>query len=75
MENRTETVTRYKVNQLNRYWDEHYLEPHGGWWFREGVAATANTDSIDNLVSDKDITQQVKPFLEAIPPSSTTNRS
>jgi hypothetical protein len=66
MENRTDPITRYKVNQL----------------IDTGVSITLNLtedvelekvsqqqrilDSIDNLVSDKDVKQQVKPFLEAI---------
>jgi len=57
MENRSEAITRYKINQLI---DTEDVE-------LEKVSQQQQIlDSIDNLVSDKDIKQQVKPFLEAI---------
>ncbi|MGH9977582.1 MAG: hypothetical protein ACRD8Z_17370 [Nitrososphaeraceae archaeon] len=66
MENRTETVTRYKVNQLIDTGMSITLNLTEDVELERVSQQQLILDSIDNLVSDKDIKQQVKPFLEAI---------
>jgi hypothetical protein len=66
MENRTETVTRYKVNQLIDTGMSITLSLTEDVELEKVSQQQLILDSIDNLVSDKDIKQQVKPFLEAI---------
>lgn len=66
MENRSEPVTRYKVNQLIDTGMSITLSLTEDVELEKVSQQQLILDSIDNLVSDKDIKQQVKPFLEAI---------
>ena len=66
MENRSEAVTRYKVNQLIDTGISITLSLSEDVELEKVSQQQQILDSIDNLVSDKDIKQQVKPFLEAI---------
>ena len=66
MENRSEPVTRYKVNQLIDTGMSITISLTEDVELEKVSQQQQILDSIDNLVSDKDIKQQVKPFLEAI---------
>lgn len=66
MENRSEAVTRYKVNQLIDTGISITLSLSEDVELEKVSQQQQILDSIDNLVSDKDVKQQVKPFLEAI---------
>lgn len=66
VENRSEAVTRYKVNQLIDTGISITLSLSEDVELEKVSQQQQILDSIDNLVSDKDIKQQVKPFLEAI---------
>ena len=73
MENRSEAVTRYKVNQLIDTGISITLSLSEDVELEKVSQQQQILDSIDNLVSDKDIKQQVTPFLEAILRDSTTD--
>ena len=66
MENRTEPLSRYKVTQLIDTGMSVTLNLREDVELEKVSQQQLILDSIDNLVSDKDIKQQVKPFLEAI---------
>ena len=66
MENRSEPVTRYKVNQLIDTGMSITISLTEDVELEKVSQQQQILDSIDNLVSDKDIKQQGKPFLEAI---------
>jgi hypothetical protein len=66
MENRSEPVTRYKVYQLIDTGMNITISLTEDVELEKVSQQQQILDSIDNLVSDKDIKQQVKPFLEAI---------
>ena len=66
MENRSEPVTRYKVNQLIDTGMSITISLTEDVELEKVSQQQQILDSVDNLVSDKDIKQQVKPFLEAI---------
>ena len=66
MENRSEPVTRYKVYQLIDTGINITISLTEDVELEKVSQQQQILDSIDNLVSDKDIKQQVKPFLEAI---------
>jgi hypothetical protein len=66
MEERNESVTRYKVNQLIDTGISITLSLTEDVELEKVSQQQLILDSIDNLVTDKDVKQQVKPFLEAI---------
>ncbi|HET6730556.1 MAG TPA: hypothetical protein VFH04_03060 [Nitrososphaeraceae archaeon] len=66
MEERNESVTRYKVNQLIDTGMSITLSLTEDVELEKVSQQQLILDSIDNLVTDKDVKQQVKPFLEAI---------
>jgi hypothetical protein len=66
MEERSESVTRYKVNQLIDTGMSITLSLTEDVELEKVSQQQLILDSIDNLVTDKDVKQQVKPFLEAI---------
>lgn len=66
MESRSEPVTRYKITQLIDTGISITLSLMEDVELEKVSQQQLILDSIDNLVSDKDIKQQVKPFLEAI---------
>ena len=66
MENRSEPVTRYKVYQLIDTGMNITISLTEDVELEKVSQQQQILDSVDNLVSDKDIKQQVKPFLEAI---------
>ena len=66
MESRSEPVTRYKITQLIDTGISITLSLMEDVELEKVSQQQLILDSIDNLVSDKDIKQQVTPFLEAI---------
>jgi phage gp29-like protein len=66
MEDRSESVIRYKVNQLIDTGMSVALSLTEDVELEKVSQQQLILDSIDNLVTDKDVKQQVKPFLEAI---------
>jgi hypothetical protein len=66
MEDRSESVIRYKINQLIDTGMSVTLSLTEDVELEKVSQQQLILDSIDSLVTDKDVKQQVKPFLEAI---------